>query len=157
MIFTNVLTDSIILHKVEIYKYVGDEAILTWTIHDGIQDANCISVYFHFQQYLIKRANYYEEKYGLVPEFKAGVNYGMVTVTEIGDIKRDITYLSDVLNAAARIQGKCNEFKKNILISKDLFDILPSNTKYTFNNLGPISLLGKQELVEIYSVEQQLS
>ncbi len=37
------------------------------------------------------------------------------TVLEVGEIKRDISYLGDVLNTAARIQGKCNDYGEDLL------------------------------------------
>jgi len=83
------LTDSAIKHQVEIYQYVGDEAILTWLIDDGVRNSNCINVYFEFQDDLKAKGDYYQKHYGLVPEFKAGVNMGPVTVAEIGVIKRE--------------------------------------------------------------------
>jgi adenylate cyclase len=149
------LTESAMKNKVEIYQYVGDEAILTWTIKDGVKDENCINVFFDFQRTLVKRSDSYLKKYSLIPEFKAGVNYGAVTVAEVGDIKRDIAYLSDVLNTAARIQGKCNEYGEALLISSLVKDILPNVTNYKYKPLGLISLKGKQEKVEVFSVEKK--
>ena len=57
--------------------------------------------------------------YGTMPQLVAGVNAGLVTVAEIGDIKPNITYLSDVLNTAARIQDQCERFDKPLLISSE--------------------------------------
>ena len=148
------LTDSAIKHKVEIYQYVGDEAILTWKIKDGISSANCINVYFEFDNTLKRRSEYYQDKYGFVPEFKAGVNTGSVTVAEVGIIKRDIAYHSDVLNTAARIQGKCNEFGKMILISTFVKEILPSKLPLKYEPIGSVLLRGKMDTVDIYSVEK---
>jgi adenylate cyclase len=53
-----------------------------------------------------------------VPEFKAGVNAGVVTVAEIGDLKREIAYHGDVVNTAARLRSACNEFDKQLLASE---------------------------------------
>jgi adenylate cyclase len=52
------------------------------------------------------------------------VHLGDVTVSEVGVIKREIAYHSDVLNTAARIQGKCNEFEAGLLVSEELKDNL---------------------------------
>ena len=84
--------------------------------------------------------------------FKAGVHLGDVSVSEVGIIKREIAYHSDVLNTAARIQGKCNEFEAELLISEDLKDKLESIHYFDYNHIGGISLKGKQELVNIYKV-----
>ncbi len=150
------LTDSALRHAVEIYQYVGDEAILTWTIEDGVRDGRCVRVLFDFEQALRKRADHYRSEYGLVPEFKAGVNVGPVTAAEVGVLKRDIAYLSDVLNTAARIQGKCNEYGKTLLVSdavKRLLEREPSSLR--FEHLGELALKGKENLIDVYSVTAQ--
>lgn len=148
----NDLTSAIIEHKVEVYQYVGDEAILTWDLSDGFQHANCLQVYYTFQNTLNDKKEYYENRYGFVPFFKAGVHLGDVTVSEVGIIKREIAYHSDVLNTAARIQGKCNEFEAELLISEDLKEKLESQKFYNYKHIGGISLKGKQQLVNIYKV-----
>lgn len=149
----NDLTAAIIAHKVEVYQYVGDEAVLTWNLENGFINANCLQVYYTFQNTLNSKKEYYENEYGFVPFFKAGVHLGDVTVSEVGIIKREIAYHSDVLNTAARIQGKCNEFQAELLISEDLKDNLESQKFFEFSHIGGISLKGKQQLVNIYKVD----
>jgi adenylate cyclase len=148
----NDLTSAIIEHKVEVYQYVGDEAVLTWNMHNGFEHANCLQVYYTFKQTLNSRKEYYENTYGFVPFFKAGVHLGEVTVSEVGIIKREIAYHSDVLNTAARIQGKCNEFEAELLISETLKNEMENNKYYSFEHIGGISLKGKQQLVNIFQV-----
>ena len=46
--------------------------------------------------------DFYLSHYQVVPEFKGGMDMGLVTVAEIGDIKRDIAYHGNVLNTASR-------------------------------------------------------
>ncbi len=147
----NDLTDAIISHKVEVYQYVGDEAVLTWRVKDGLTNNNCLQTYFTFQNKLDKKKNYYLSKYDTTPFFKAGVHFGLVTVTEVGVIKREIAYHSDVLNTAARIQSKCNEFNAPLLISEDLYSELKNMDNFDFQSIGGITLRGKNEAVNIYS------
>ena len=78
------LTDTVQQHGVEIYQYVGDEAVLTWTIGEGLKNLNCLEAFFSFEETIQRRANYYFNKYDLVPAFKAGVNLGLVMVAEVG-------------------------------------------------------------------------
>ena len=148
----NDLTAAIMEHKVEVYQYVGDEAVLTWNLSNGFQNSNCIQAYYTFQNSLHRKKKYYENKYGFVPFFKAGVHLGDVTVSEVGIVKREIAYHSDVLNTAARIQGKCNEFSAELLISEELKDKLNTQKYFEFEHIGGISLKGKQHLVNIYKV-----
>lgn len=146
------MTESVTKHEVEIYQYVGDEAILTWEVDRGIKNNNCINVFFEFEKALIKRKDYYLNNYNLIPEFKAGVNSGPVTVTEIGDIKRDIAYLSDVLNTASRIEGQCNALNSKLLISGYVKELLNDDENIVFKHHKDVKLKGKEEDVDIFSV-----
>jgi len=148
------LTDSAIKHEVEIYLYVGDEAVLTWKVGDGIRNSNCINAFYDFQATLQEKSEYYNNKYGIVPEFKAGVNSGSVTVAEIGVIKKHIAYHGDVLNTTARMEGKCNEYGKKVLASESLKELLPDDKTLAFELMGNIPLRGKEQSVDIYSVEK---
>jgi adenylate cyclase len=146
------LTDSGLRHEVEVYQYVGDEAILTWTPKAGVCNANCLWVFFDFMDSLNNRAEYYRSQYGLVPEFKAGVNYGEVTVAEVGVLKREISYLSDVLNTAARLEGECNKLGQKLLISGELAEIIGQPEGLTFTEMGSLPLRGKSDTVRIVAV-----
>ena len=146
------LTDSALKHQVEIYQYVGDEAVLTWTVEDGVEDANCLMTFFEFENSLQENEEYYKKKYGFIPEFKAGVNMGPVTAAEVGVLKRDISYHSDVLNTAARIEGMCNDYGKNLLISGEIRKNIDSDNDLTFELLGTLPLKGKENKVDIYDV-----
>ena len=154
------LTDAALRHSVEIYKYVGDEAILTWNLGDGLRGRNCLEVFFTFCDSIEKRRSYYVESYGVFPEFKAGVNVGSVTVLEIGVIKREIAYLSDVLNTAARIEGKCVEFGQQLIISEYLRVLFEERSgareAFRFERLGAIDLRGRAEAVDLFGVERRV-
>ena len=39
--FYSDITDMILQTKGEIYQYVGDEVIVSWTIPKGIEESNC--------------------------------------------------------------------------------------------------------------------
>ncbi len=143
----------VVENEAEIYQYVGDEVILTWKTRDGLRNNNCLSAYFNFMGQLDSRSDYYQSKYSCRPFFKAGVNVGVVTVTEVGRYKKEIAYHGDPINTAARIQSKCNEFKKGMLISAYLKDRLVTN-EFGFELLGSIALRGKSTQVDIYSVNE---
>ncbi len=149
------LTSAILQHQVEVYQYVGDEAVLTWKIHEGLENANCLNAYYTFCNSLNARRIYYEKKYGLMPFFKAGVHIGAVSVSEVGIIKREIAYHSDVLNTAARIQGMCNEFEAELLVSKELHKGLNHKNGFGFESIGGVALKGKLHPVDIYKVTKR--
>ncbi len=138
----------------EIYQYVGDEAILTWKIKS--YDLNFIKpmhLFFAFKKKLEKKAKYYTSRFGVVPEFKAGVHAGVVTVAEIGNIKREIAYHGDVVNTASRLRSACNEFKKKLLASEYVIRNINPNGDYAINEIGEVNLKGKRNSIKVFSIE----
>jgi adenylate cyclase len=137
----------------EVYQYVGDEIVVTWREHEGLEDFTCIRFYFACQKQFEDRAEYYQSNYGLLPEFKAGLHLGKVSAVEIGEIKRDIAYHGDTLNTAARIQSVCNQFNKNFLVSEYLLKRIGPHPSMRTEELGMILLRGKATEIGISSVE----
>ncbi len=145
-------TPGILGSKGEIYQYVGDEIIVSWKMENGQTNANCLRCFFDVQQTLIRKADYYFEKYNIKPEFKAGLHYGFVMAGEVGVVKRDIAFSGDVLNTTARIQDKCNELNVNILFSKYLLDKLAlPPLDFEPRKMGDMLLRGKNETVVLYT------
>ncbi len=149
------VTEVVAKHKAEIYQYVGDEIVLTWELEKGIENDNCFKFFFEFKKKLESFSIYYKEKYGIVPVFKAGMNCGSVTVAEIGELKKEIAYHGDVLNTASRIQDKCNEYEKQLLISGNMYKKMPRTGFFNIQLIGEILLKGKIQPVGIYSVERK--
>lgn len=137
------ITNAILYNKGQIYQYVGDEVVITWLKRDGVADYHCLKCYFDIRNSIEKHRAKYEQKYGFIPEFKAGLHSGKVIAGEVGIIKRDITYSGDVLNTAARIQSKCNELGVPILASESLFQLFSGDMPFTKRSLGEIELRGK--------------
>lgn len=140
-------------YHAQIYQYVGDEIVLTWEWNKKKDHINFIDLYFAFKNRLESRRKYYNEKYGLLPVFKAGLHGGNVTVAEIGQIKRDIAFHGDVLNTTSRIQDLCNPLKASFLISDDLLSRIESKGNYLYKNLGEHLLRGKTKKVGLYAIE----
>jgi adenylate cyclase len=143
----------VVENEAEIYQYVGDEAILTWKFKDGARNQNCLNAYFNFKEQIDKRKEHYLQQYNCIPQFKAGINSGVVTVAEVGKYKKEIAYHGDTINTAARIQGLCNELKQEFLISERLKNEL-NTSGFDFSELGSIELKGKENQTLIYAVHQ---
>ncbi len=141
--FFHDLSDPIMDRRAEIYRFVGDEVILTWPLSCGVRDANCVRVFVEIMAQIHGRREYYLNAFGHVPEFKAGVHYGEVVTAEIGDVKKEISYLGDVLNTTARIQSKCNEMGQLLIASQELVDELELPEYVQPQPLGQIALRGK--------------
>jgi adenylate cyclase len=148
------LTDVVAENNSNIYQYVGDEVVLSWEFDKGLKNNNCINIYYDYMSVIRGKSNYYEIKYGMIPEFKAGVSSGYATVAEVGELKKDLAYHGDVLNTASRIQGVCNKYNKSLLISEELEQNLKLDANYKKELIGSIELKGKLQPVNIYSIEE---
>lgn len=141
-------------YNAQIYQYVGDEVVITWPISEAKNYRRFLQAFFAFKNVLEKKRSFYEEKYGVFPVFKAGAHSGPIIVTEVGDIKRELTYHGDTINTTARIQEKCNELHSDLLISDSLHSIIKPYTEYHFEDVGGISLKGKANDVRLYKVSE---
>ena len=133
----------------EIYEYVGDEVVLTWREETGIKDGNCIRVFFDIAAAVEQKAQAYLDRFGAVPEFKAGVHLGEVMAAEIRDLKKGLVFNGDVLNTGARIEGECNRLGKRFLASADLAERLGTPSAWPVEDVGLVSLRGKDEPLRI--------
>ena len=145
------LTIAILNTSGEIYQYVGDEVVVSWKVKNGIRNANCLECFFQGKNIFEEKSEFYLKRYDVMPEFKAGFHTGSITTGEIGVIKKEIIFTGDVLNTAARIQGKCNEYNVDILLSEVLKDKLTESNNYTFKEIGSCELRGKYEEVKLFS------
>ena len=146
------LSNPIITYSGEIYQYVGDEIVVSWRLRNGLQNNNCIQCFFAMKVEIKKQAVKYKQKFGLLPEFKAGFHVGKVTTGEIGIIKKDIIFTGDVLNTTARIQSLCNQYNVDILISGQLMQKLQPDPEFQVKTLGEAELKGRDEKVKLFTI-----
>ncbi len=103
----------------EIHKYVGDEAILTWP-QGAAADGDCLRYPFIARELIEARRPHYLERYGAVPDFRVSLHFGEIVAGEIGDVRREIAYVGDTLNVAARLLDAAKELGRDVLVSSDL-------------------------------------
>lgn len=147
------LSKVLLPYNAQVYQYVGDEAVITWTLKGGLRRVNCIRLFFAFERIIKRKKGYYQKRYNVVPEFKASLNSGKVTIAEVGEIKSEIAYHGDVVNTASRIQEQCNKFGQKLLISEDLERHLHGSPALNIKFIDHIKLFGKEKPLSIYSVE----
>jgi adenylate cyclase len=149
------ITDSIVRTKGEIYKYVGDAVIVSWPVKVGLRQGNCIRCYQSICHTIRRLQNRYVQRYGIFPEFRAGLHGGTVVTCEIGDNKREIAFLGDVVNTAARLQEECKEQGVDCLISGELFQSLRKHTDtywFRWEHIADVKLRGKEHETELIRV-----
>jgi adenylate cyclase len=146
------LSGAVIDHAGAIYQYAGDEMIICWKLKDGLKRNNSIECFFAMKRTLEVQAEKYINKFGVRPDFKAGLHYGMVTAGEIGTLKKEIIFTGDVLNTSARIQGLCNQFGADLLVSDDLVKVLHLPATYAVTSVGETQLKGRSQPMELFAI-----
>ena len=147
------ITDHIVAHGGEIYKYVGDEVIIVWPVRGPLENRNCLRCFFAISKEIERQAEKYRSLFGVLPRFKAGMHCGTVVVGEMGDYRMEIAFLGDVVNTAARIQAETKAYASDLLISKDLFDSLEMPPELLARSLGRVKLRGKEAELELFRIE----
>jgi len=146
------MSAAIMETKAEIYQYVGDEIVFTWPLEKGITNNNCLRLFEKIISQLEDKSSYFQKAYGYQPQFKGAMHAGFVLAAEIGHIKKEIVYSGDVLNTTARMESLCNKYDADILVSKSLFNLLDKKHEIIYEDLGLISLRGKDEKLELLKI-----
>jgi adenylate cyclase len=152
--FFDDINDSIIFTKGSIYQYIGDEITVSWSMENGIESENCLRCFFSIRDKIENNSARYMGRFGLVPDFKAGLHCGNITIGEVGVIKKEIVFTGDVLNTASRIQELCNTYGERLLVSKELIDVLQIENRYSIQKIDEVTLKGKRTKNILYTVER---
>ena len=148
------LTEFVLLFQAQIYQFVGDEVVLTWPQNRGKAGRKSLDTFFAFQERLAEKQDWYQDEFGVAPEFRGGVEEGFVTATEVGDIKREIAFHGDALNTAARLLELCREYDTAVLVSGRIRESIATEPGLFTQLQGEINLRGKTEPVTVYGVER---
>jgi adenylate cyclase len=137
----------------EVHRYVGDALIATWRVGAPEENARSLQCLIACQDAMAAVRPDVLHRYGVAPDFRAGLHLGALVVGEIGGFKREITYLGDAMNTAARIEQACRDTGHPLLVSKPLLDraALPPNV--IANSIGAPLLRGKAECLELFAIE----
>ena len=139
----------------EIYRYVGDEIIVTWPRAKGAHDAAAIACLFAIEDALARGRAEYRRRFGAEPRLRCALHAGPLIVGEMGDIKREIVMLGDTMNTAARIEEACRTTGRDMIASSSLLHAmrsLPPDVRA--EPLGTIPLRGKQEGLDLFALSQ---
>ena len=154
--FFSDITTPILENNGSIYQYVGDEVVVAWNHRNEIENNSCVKCFFDIRRVIDDKKEWYLERFGVVPAFKAAIHCGKIVAGEIGIIKRDITFSGDVLNTTARIQSMCKVFEAELIVSNDVAQTLNLLNRYALKPLGHIKLRGKEKELLLSAVERCL-
>jgi adenylate cyclase len=146
------LSEAVIDYEGSIYQYAGDEMIITWSLKDGLKNKNSIACFFAMKRALKMKSDSYHRRFGVLPGFKAGLHFGMVTAGEIGSLKKEIIFTGDVLNTSARIQALCNHYEADLLVSADIIKTFQPPAPYEVRSVGENVLKGRGKTMELFAI-----
>jgi class 3 adenylate cyclase len=153
--FFSDIDEAIVSHGGEVHAYVGDEVIVTWPVHPGQPSPRCLDCVFAIEDRLAQRAGDYRKEFGVVPAFRAGLHAGPVVIGECGDSRRQIAYFGDTVNVTARLQQHCKEAGRSLLVSVEVYRLLPSISNVVIEPLGSTQLRGRAAPIEIFAVSRR--
>lgn len=134
-----------------IYQYVGDEIVVWWP--ESKENAKkAIGALLSARKELNQNFDRFKRKYGTLPEYKVGLHAGMVTVGQVGIIKKDLVMSGDAINTAARIRSACSQLNHKFIASKEVIDLLDMKD-WQAEPLGVADLKGKNQDVEVYALK----
>jgi adenylate cyclase len=144
--------DPIDDHDGEVFQYVGDEMVVTWTMAEGAPQARPLACLFAIESALAAEAPGFEREFGAVPRLRAALHAGEVVTGEAGGSRRAIVFHGDVMNATSRIENLTRTLGHPFLVSEDARTRMEGTEGYAFTDLGPQELRGKQAPVRVYAV-----
>ena len=101
---------------------------------------------------LARRAPDYVREFGASAAVRAGLHCGEVVAGEMGSAKREIVFLGDTVNTAARIQELCRETGERVIASAELIDRLELPPGIAKRPLGDLRLRGKGAELALYAL-----
>ncbi len=148
------ITAPIVAARGEIYRYVGDELIASWKLPDGVAAARCVRACFAALDRLAELDPAYLRDFGTPVNCRAGLHCGPVVAGEMGSVKKEIVFLGDTVNTAARIQDFCRQTGHRVLASASLVDLLELPSGIDKRPLGDLRLRGKESDVALYALQK---
>lgn len=150
--FYSDVTKCILGASGEIYRYVGDQVVISWSVKKGLKNANCIRCYFYVRNEIKNQREKYLTKYSHIPEFRAGIHLGKVIRGEVGDAKSQIVFHGETLYETALMEKECRNQGFDILISKPLLELISLPVIYQSKHIAQVPISNNEKRLSLYTV-----
>ncbi|MEE9307568.1 MAG: adenylate/guanylate cyclase domain-containing protein [Spirochaetia bacterium] len=156
--YFTVMVDIIMARHGIVDKYIGDAIMAFFGAPVRHKDDALQSVLAGIEMSeALEEFNAQQRELGK-PEFRIGVgiNYGVVTVGNIGTEKKmDYTIIGDMVNLASRMEGLTKKYHQPLLISESLHQKVKDEVDCRL--IDTVAVKGKTKGVRIYTVKKRLS
>jgi adenylate cyclase len=147
-----VASDPIDDHECDVYQYVGDEMVITWTLAAGRAGARPIACYFAIERALEAASGDFRREFDEVPHLRGALHAGPVITGEVGGSRRAIVFHGDVMNTTSRIENATRELGRPFLVSEDALRCLEGVEASACVDLGPQQLRGRAAPLRLFAV-----
>jgi adenylate cyclase len=148
-----VMSPAFVAHRGEIYRYVGDATIVSWKLTTAVEDARILRCLADAVGRLAAAREGCERRFGVAPAGRAALHAGPVAVGEVGDVKREITFLGDTLNTVAKMEKFASERGLRSVISADLLARLTLPPGFATAPAGTLDLPGHPQGLMLSTLE----
>jgi adenylate cyclase len=150
------VTKCILATYGEIYRYVGDQVVISWSVKNGVKNANCIRCFYYIKNETENQHEKYLQKYHKVPKFRASIHMGKVIQGEVGNVKSQIVFHGEALYETALIDKECRKLGFDILVSETLMKRISLPVIYQKQQVGGIQKKGKDKCIKLFTVIEAL-
>ena len=144
-------SDPVDEHRGEIYQYVGDEMVITWTEATGRPESRPLACFAALEAALEAATAGFVRDFGVAPRVRGALHVGPVIVGEVGGRKRDIVFHGDVMNTTSRIENATRDLVRPFLVSEEALRRMAGAEDYALEDLGPQQLRGRQAGMRVYA------
>ncbi|MFP4552062.1 MAG: adenylate/guanylate cyclase domain-containing protein, partial [Spirochaetales bacterium] len=155
--YFTLMVDAVMEHGGTVDKYIGDAIMAIYGApvkHENDAAASVESAFDMLDS--LHDFNTWQTKRGL-PGFKIGVgiNYGVVTVGNIGTEKKlDYTVIGDSVNVASRLEGLTKRYDAQLVISESVKRKLPESAPSRL--LDRVRVKGRKQGLAVYATTRNL-
>jgi adenylate cyclase len=150
--FVEDIEDPLLDFGGDVYQYVGDEVVVTWPLVDAHSNGRCIACHFAIVDAIERARSRYESRYGAAPSFRTGIHSGRIVAGEIGDQRKQIVFVGDVVNTASRVQAEAKSREKDLVISGVLLAQTDLPPGIEARPLGSVQPKGKERTIDLFEV-----
>jgi adenylate cyclase len=137
----------------EIYQYVGDEIVVTWTEEEGRPESRPLRCFFLMEKALLDRQENFRAQFAAAPGLRAALHLGEVIAGEVGEVRRAIVYHGDVMNTASRLEQATRELGCRFIASADAVQALGPQPDMDMKDLGALALRGRKEPIRAFAID----
>ena len=149
-----IAADPVDEHHGEVYQYVGDEMVVTWTARATRRGAAPVACFFGIVRALEAARPAFERDFAAAPRVRGALHAGPVVTGEVGARRRAIVFHGDVVNTTSRIEQATRDLGRPFLASADALDRLSLDGAFALEDLGPQRLRGREAPVRVFAISE---